>query len=164
MDMIPVEHVESDAEDGAHSNEDIEEDLSYASDKFDVGSRSSKKRRGHTLGIKLSKKRCSGDLVEIDIPEHIKRVVGNNCRSYITNLGCIVRRNAPLQEKFNLSNETYVNMAIEDHMKRRYYSWRYSLHKKFLEYGSEEEALEHRPQTVGEDDWNYLVQLWQKDE
>ncbi|PQM39727.1 hypothetical protein Pyn_38413 [Prunus yedoensis var. nudiflora] len=32
MDMIHVEHVESDAEDGAHSNEDIEEDLSYASD------------------------------------------------------------------------------------------------------------------------------------
>ncbi|XP_021814540.1 uncharacterized protein LOC110757273, partial [Prunus avium] len=66
-------------------------------------------------------------------------------------------------EKFNLSNEPHVNMAIEDHMKRRYYTWRYNLHQKFLAYGSEE-ALENRPQTVGEDDWNYLVQLWQKDE
>ncbi|PQP93866.1 hypothetical protein Pyn_25184 [Prunus yedoensis var. nudiflora] len=55
-------------------------------------------------------------------------------------------------------------MAIEDHMKRRYYTWCYNLHQKFLAYGSEEGALEHQPQTVGEDDRNYLVQLWQKDE
>ncbi|PQQ12648.1 hypothetical protein Pyn_04036 [Prunus yedoensis var. nudiflora] len=61
------------------------------------GSRSSKKRRGQTLGIELSKKRRSGDLVEIGIPEHIRRAAGNNCQSYITNLGYIVRRNASLQ-------------------------------------------------------------------
>ncbi|CAL2260116.1 unnamed protein product [Prunus armeniaca] len=30
-------------------------------------------------------------------------------------------------EKFNLSNEPHGNMAIEDHMKRRYYTWCYNL-------------------------------------
>ncbi|KAM5549797.1 hypothetical protein ABKV19_000955 [Rosa sericea] len=122
--------------------------------------------------------------IEIDIPEHVKRAVGENCQSYITEIGCIVRQNAPLQvkhwsginrddiatmvrlvrEKFKLGNEPHVNEAIEANMKRRYSTWRYNLHKAFLQYESAEEALENRPQNVGEDDWDFLINWWHDDE
>lgn len=54
--------------------------------------------------------------------------------------------------------------AIEADMKRRYTTWRYNLHKKFLQYESVEKALENRLENVGEDDWNYLINWWQDDE
>ncbi|KAK9901427.1 hypothetical protein M0R45_002132 [Rubus argutus] len=143
-----------------------------------------KKRRGETRGLELTKKKRPGHQIDIDIPEHVRRAVGVNCQSYITNIGCIVRQNVPLQvkswneidrtnvtyllrrvrEKFKLGNEPHVDEAIEEDMKRRYTTWRYNLHKKFLQYKSVEEAHENRPENVGEDDWNYLINWWQDDE
>ena len=55
-----------------------------------------------------------------------------------------------------MGNEPHIDEAIEEDMKRRYTTWRYNLHKKFLLYKSVGEALENRPENVGEDDWNYL--------
>ncbi|XP_024197265.1 uncharacterized protein LOC112200468 isoform X3 [Rosa chinensis] len=143
-----------------------------------------KKRRGETRGLGTAKKKCCSNPIEIDIPEHVKRAVGANCQSYITEIGCIVRQNAPLQvkhwsgiskddvalmvrlvhEKFKLENEPHVNEAIEADMKRRYSTWRYNLHKTFLQYESVEEALENRPENVGEDDWNFLINWWHDDQ
>ncbi|XP_061995985.1 uncharacterized protein LOC133713982 isoform X2 [Rosa rugosa] len=57
-----------------------------------------------------------------------------------------------------------MNEAIEADMKRRYSTWRYNLHKTFLQYESVEEALENRPENVGEDDWDFLINWWHDDE
>lgn len=54
--------------------------------------------------------------------------------------------------------------AIEDHMKRRYTTWRYNMHKKYLQYESVEEAIENIPENVGEDDWYWLIDWWNNEE
>ncbi|KAL6208514.1 hypothetical protein ACLB2K_019463 [Fragaria x ananassa] len=59
-----------------------------------------KQRRGETRGMGIAKKKRSSNPIEIDIPEHLKRAIGENCQSYITEIGCIVRQNAPLQVKY----------------------------------------------------------------
>ncbi|KAK3212188.1 hypothetical protein Dsin_016894 [Dipteronia sinensis] len=93
------------------------------------------------------------------------RVVGKNCQRYITDVGCIVRRFTPLQvkgwskiprnevetlilcgrEKFKLSTEPHVDVAIEEDMKRRYTKWHYTLHQMFLECKTVEQALANPP-------------------
>lgn len=63
-----------------------------------------------------------------------------------------------------MSSDPHVDIAIVEDMKRKYYRWRYTLHEIFLSYSSVEEALEHPPTRVAEDDWKFLVDLWQKDD
>ncbi|KAK3206928.1 hypothetical protein Dsin_020974 [Dipteronia sinensis] len=109
--------------------------------------------------------------------------IGKNYQLYITDVGCIVRRFAPLQvkgwskiprnevetlilrvrEKFKLSTEPHVDVAIEEDMKRRYTRWRYTLHQMFIECQTMEQALANPPVEVDVDDWKYLVELWNKD-
>ncbi|KAL6176763.1 hypothetical protein ACLB2K_053396 [Fragaria x ananassa] len=59
-----------------------------------------KQRRGETRGMGIAKKKRSSNSIKIDIPEHLKRAIGENCQSYITEIGCIVRQNTPLQVKY----------------------------------------------------------------
>lgn len=59
-----------------------------------------KQRCGETRCMGIAKKKRSSNPIEIDIPEHLKRAIGENCQSYITEIGCIVRQNAPLQVKY----------------------------------------------------------------
>ncbi|KAL5838322.1 hypothetical protein ACOSQ3_015491 [Xanthoceras sorbifolium] len=66
-----------------------------------------------------------------------------------------------VREKFKLSIEPHVDMVIEEDMKRRYTRWRYTLHKKFLEFISVDAALANPPAEVDVNDWKYLVKLWQ---
>ncbi|KAL5760699.1 hypothetical protein ACOSQ2_019537 [Xanthoceras sorbifolium] len=66
-----------------------------------------------------------------------------------------------VREKFKLSIEPHVDVVIEEDMKRRYTRWRYTLHKKFLEFISVDAALANPPAEVDVNDWKYLVKLWQ---
>ena len=58
-----------------------------------------KNTRGITRGLDLHKRRRLGERIEIDISADVMRAVGENCQLYITDVGCIVRRFAPLQVK-----------------------------------------------------------------
>ncbi|KAK3229458.1 hypothetical protein Dsin_001339 [Dipteronia sinensis] len=64
-------------------------------------------------------------------------------------------------EKFKLSTEPHVDVAIEEDMKQRYTRWRYTLHQMFLECKTVEQALANPLVEVDVDDWKYLVKLWQ---
>ncbi|KAK4840056.1 hypothetical protein QYF36_026962 [Acer negundo] len=140
-----------------------------------------KNTRGITQGLDLHKRRRLGERIEIDISADVMRAIGKNCQLCITDVGCIVRRFAPLQvkgwskiprnevetlilrvcEKFKLSIEPHVDVAIEEDMKRRYTRWRYTLHQMFLECKTVKQALANPPVEVDVEDWKYLVKLWQ---
>ncbi|KAI9161517.1 hypothetical protein LWI28_018223 [Acer negundo] len=140
-----------------------------------------KNTRGITQGLDLHKRRRLGERIEIDISADVMRAIGKNCQLYITDVGCIVRKFAPLQvkgwskiprnevetlilrvrEKFKLSTEPHVDVAIEEDMKRRYTRWRYTLHQMFLECKTVKQALANPPVEVDVEDWKYLVKLWQ---
>ncbi|KAL5760670.1 hypothetical protein ACOSQ2_019508 [Xanthoceras sorbifolium] len=51
-------------------------------------------------------------------------------------------------KKFKLSIEPHVDVVIEEDMRRRYTRWRYTLHKKFLEFISVDAALANPPAEV----------------
>ncbi|KAL5764068.1 hypothetical protein ACOSQ2_016662 [Xanthoceras sorbifolium] len=66
-----------------------------------------------------------------------------------------------VREKFKLNIKPHVDVVIEEYMKRRYTRWRYTLHKKFLEFISVDAALANPPAEVDVNDWKYLIKLWQ---
>ncbi|KAK3231840.1 hypothetical protein Dsin_003721 [Dipteronia sinensis] len=66
-----------------------------------------------------------------------------------------------VREKFKLSTEPHVDVAIEEDMKQRYTRWRYTLHQMFIECQTVEQTLANPHVEVDVDDWKYLVELWQ---
>ncbi|CAK9147746.1 unnamed protein product [Ilex paraguariensis] len=65
--------------------------------EHNVESSSTRRKRGPTRNIALAKKKQAGEKLNVEMPEELGRIVGLECQPLITELGCIVRKHAPLQ-------------------------------------------------------------------
>ncbi|CAK9178212.1 unnamed protein product [Ilex paraguariensis] len=62
-----------------------------------VESSSTRRKRGPTRNIALAKKKQVGEKLNIEMPEELRQIVGLECQPLIKELGCIVRKHAPIQ-------------------------------------------------------------------
>ncbi|KAK2395419.1 hypothetical protein QL285_057158 [Trifolium repens] len=138
-----------------------------------------KKGRGRTIGIGVAKKKkksATGKLL-VDIPIDKMVPVGPRAANFVTEISIIVLKNAPFNVKkwknipedifnkivskvldaFDIDNTTHNREVILDTAKRLYRNHRCRFHRHFNQYKTNEIALEHRPDDVGEDDWKFLV-------
>ncbi|WJX89696.1 hypothetical protein P8452_71670 [Trifolium repens] len=100
--------------------------------------------------------------------------VGPGAANFVTEISIIVLKNAPFNvekwknipedifnkivlDVFDIDNTTHNREVILDTAKRLYRNHRCRFHRHLNQYKTNEIALEHRPDDVGEDDWKFLV-------
>ncbi|CAK9154454.1 unnamed protein product [Ilex paraguariensis] len=152
--------------------------------EHNVESSSTRRKRGPTQNIALAKKKQVGEKLNVEMPEELGRIVGLECQPLTTELGCIVRKHAPLQvtkwakidkadresllqmakESFNLHDEQVKDLTFAQ-MNTQYRNHRHKLHKNyFLPHPTTEVTMQHPPPGVPQEDWNYLCSYFSSDE
>ena len=61
-----------------------------------------------------------------------------------------------VQKAFDIERDGHSEEAILAEMGRFYRSHKHKMHKHFLKFKTKEEALEHRPEGVKEEEWPIL--------
>ncbi|WJX92430.1 hypothetical protein P8452_74072 [Trifolium repens] len=113
-----------------------------------------KKGRGRTsgLGVAKKKKKSVTGKLHIDIPIDKMVAVGPGAANFVTEISIIVLKNAPFNvKKWKNIPEDIFNKIVSKVLDA------FDIDNTTHNRETNEIALEHRPDDVGEDDWKFLV-------
>ncbi|KAL3527467.1 hypothetical protein ACH5RR_012123 [Cinchona calisaya] len=129
------------------------------------------RRRGITRNLSLTKKRDAKEVLTIDVNDNVRRIVGKDSQHFITESGCVlwklaklnVQKWSKLSDKdredlitLNMIKDPLSNAIVHKQTNSQYRNHQYGLHKLFLRYNTKEEAMEHVPKGVSQNDWIWL--------